>query len=198
LRSLPRRLSGAGMLQKRCAADRPCQGRRPLRVPFCALSHGRLSAHHFFPADVGAAIAANIERLSRRPPTGEAPSPRPPTGEAPSPRPPTAFQNFLDQHAIPGRGLGGPPETEQTTKIPDRVKLTISARASTPYTAPAGRGCQGQRAACWRQGRRGFPCAGAWRSRCAGDGSAGTGLVVRTPLQGFHAAPYNRATDHFR
>ncbi|MFD7539177.1 transposase [Streptomyces sp. NPDC059819] len=36
------------------------------------------------------AIAANIERLSRRPPTGEPP---------PS-RPPTAFQNFLDQHGI--------------------------------------------------------------------------------------------------
>ncbi|MGC5260779.1 IS1182 family transposase [Streptomyces cyaneofuscatus] len=36
------------------------------------------------------AIAANIERLSRRPPTGE----------APSSRPPTAFQNYLDQHGI--------------------------------------------------------------------------------------------------
>lgn len=36
------------------------------------------------------AIAANIERLSRRPPTGEPP---------PS-RPPTAFQNYLDQHGI--------------------------------------------------------------------------------------------------
>ncbi|WP_432040562.1 transposase [Streptomyces cucumeris] len=37
------------------------------------------------------AIAANIERLSRQPPTGETP---------PS-RPPTAFQNYLDQHGIP-------------------------------------------------------------------------------------------------
>ncbi|MGW0998758.1 transposase [Streptomyces sp. NPDC002520] len=37
------------------------------------------------------AIAANIERLSRRPPTGE----------VTSFRPPTAFQNFLDQHGIP-------------------------------------------------------------------------------------------------
>ncbi|MFI1586276.1 transposase [Embleya sp. NPDC020630] len=37
------------------------------------------------------AIAANIERLSRRPPTGETP---------PS-RPPTAFQNYPNQHAIP-------------------------------------------------------------------------------------------------
>jgi hypothetical protein len=37
------------------------------------------------------AIAANIERCSRRPPTGEAP---------PS-RPPTAFQNFLDLRGIP-------------------------------------------------------------------------------------------------
>ncbi|MCA2229760.1 transposase [Nonomuraea sp. NEAU-L178] len=37
------------------------------------------------------AIAVNIERLSRLPPTGEA-SP---------PRPPTAFQDFLDQQGIP-------------------------------------------------------------------------------------------------
>lgn len=49
---------------------------------------GQQKAHlqHVFTA-----IAANVERLSRRPPTGEAP---------PS-RPPTAFQNFLDQHGIP-------------------------------------------------------------------------------------------------
>ncbi|WP_406307396.1 IS1182 family transposase [Streptomyces sp. NBC_00885] len=49
---------------------------------------GQQKAHlqHVFTA-----IAANIERLSRRPPTGE----------APSSRPPTAFQNFLDQHGIP-------------------------------------------------------------------------------------------------
>ncbi|MFE6665738.1 transposase [Streptomyces sp. NPDC057697] len=39
---------------------------------------------------VSTAIAANIERLSRRPPTAEAP---------PS-RLPTAFQNYLDQHGI--------------------------------------------------------------------------------------------------
>jgi hypothetical protein len=31
------------------------------------------------------------DRLSRRPPTGE----------APPPRPPTAFQNYLDQHQLP-------------------------------------------------------------------------------------------------
>ncbi len=37
------------------------------------------------------AIAVNIERLSTRPATGE----------TTSPRPPTAFQNFLDQQAIP-------------------------------------------------------------------------------------------------
>nr|WP_246204249.1 transposase [Streptomyces tailanensis] len=49
---------------------------------------GQQKAHlqHVFTA-----IAANIERLSQRPPTGE----------APSSRPPTAFQNFLDQHGIP-------------------------------------------------------------------------------------------------
>ncbi|MGW3953025.1 transposase [Streptomyces sp. NPDC004752] len=49
---------------------------------------GQQKAHlqHVFTA-----IAANIERLSRRPPTGE----------APSSRPPTAFQNFLDHHGIP-------------------------------------------------------------------------------------------------
>ncbi|MFQ6856363.1 transposase, partial [Streptomyces sp. 35M1] len=49
---------------------------------------GQRKAHlqHVFTA-----IAANIERLSRRPIPGE----------APPPRPPTAFQNYLDQHGIP-------------------------------------------------------------------------------------------------
>ncbi|MFE3391152.1 hypothetical protein [Streptomyces anulatus] len=39
-----------------------------------------------------AAIAINIERLSRRPPPAE---------DAPAPRRPTAFQNYLDQRELP-------------------------------------------------------------------------------------------------
>ncbi|MDJ1131248.1 hypothetical protein [Streptomyces iconiensis] len=33
------------------------------------------------------------------------------------------LQNYLDQYGITGRGLGGPPETGQTTKVPDRVSF---------------------------------------------------------------------------
>ncbi|MEU8874057.1 hypothetical protein AB0D24_23425 [Streptomyces javensis] len=54
------------------------------------------------------AIAANIERLSRRPPTGE----------TPSPRPPTAFQNVLDQHIWE---LFRPPEMEPLKRV-DEVR----------------------------------------------------------------------------
>ncbi|MEU6895328.1 transposase [Streptomyces sp. NPDC046557] len=57
------------------------------------------------------ATAANIEPLSRRPPTGKAPS-----------WPPTAFQNFLDPHGIPRpRSWRSARDRADDTKIPDRV-----------------------------------------------------------------------------
>lgn len=56
----------------------------------------------------------NIERLSRRPPTGE----------APSSRPPTAFPNYLDHHGTPAEVLAVRLRPADDTKIPDRVKLS--------------------------------------------------------------------------
>ncbi|WP_236670178.1 hypothetical protein, partial [Streptomyces antimycoticus] len=51
----------------------------------------------------------NIERLSRRPPTGE----------APSSRPPTAFPNYLDHHGTPAEVLAVRLRPADGTKIPD-------------------------------------------------------------------------------
>ncbi|MGW2182861.1 transposase [Streptomyces sp. NPDC001732] len=59
------------------------------------------------------AIAANIERLSR--------GRRPEKHLRPGCRPPS--RTTWTSTKSPGRGLCGPPETEQTAKIPDRVKL---------------------------------------------------------------------------
>ncbi|MEU9673983.1 transposase [Streptomyces parvus] len=68
------------------------RGARPESTHGHGIRHRRYRGQHKAHLQhVFTAIAANIERLRRRPPTGELP---------PS-RPPTALQKYLDQHGIP-------------------------------------------------------------------------------------------------